>query len=298
MKRSLLFTLCLLITHPVWAQTYDASQGYSYSQSRVEQGYNADRSYQAGAYGNAAYDTSVPAPASPQAYGFYQQPTPAPYSNVTPQRSSQMMWYPTQQQRLEAGLYGASYETASAEQKADPYRSPVYNSKEVRRKRPFYADFRLGIGVTMGWPSGLDKPVSPIWGVAVGTRMSPTVRVDAEFDYHTEGKLATEEHRKIKYKQYDFGANIYYDFPVNAALRVYPFVGAGIWAVKGKANGKYQGLKVSSTSDINLGLSVAGGVTYPINEMFSLVAMARARYIHTDDNLYNLEGLIGVRYHF
>ena len=294
MKKLLVFVTSLLATTALQAQTSD--QTYSYAQDRVDQGYNYPRTYpQAGAYG--VYDQSVPAPVSSQAYGFYQQaPTPNYNQQQQAVQQRQLTWYPTQQQRMAA--YGGSY-YENVPQQPNVYRSPVYNSHAMRHKKDWYADLHLGVGATMGWEHGFDDPVAPMWGIALGTRVSPTVRVEAAFDYHTEGKLASYRGRKINYRQYDLGANIYYGFPTNASLPIKPFVGAGIWGVKGKASAKYRGLKIAGAdSDIKLGISVAAGVTYPINEMFSAVAMGRLRYINCKEDLYNLEGLIGLRYHF
>ena len=306
MKKILFFVTSSFLATAVAAQTYS---GYSYSQDRVEQGYsNPYQGYPQNGYPTAsAYDAYAPAPTSVQAYGFYQQPAPAAPATVPATygrtQQSQMMWYPTQQQRAVASGYpypaSAYYMQDDMPQQEYVSRSPVYNSKATRQKKSLYADVRLGIGGTPGWGNGFDTPIGPVWGIALGTRLSPTVRVDAEFAYHTEAKLATENHTKVKYRQYDLGANVYYDFPTNAGLGVRPFVGAGIWGIKGKASAVHKGFKIADAdSDIKLGMSVAGGVVYPINEMFSAVAMARARYIDTEEDLFNIEGFVGLRYHF
>lgn len=297
MKRLLLVGISLLITTSLSAKTYsDKSFGYSYSQELINQGYMAEKPP---VYSNGSYDPNLmPAPAAPQAYGFYlQQPRSTP--DPRDAQSSQMMWYPTQQQRAEAS--GSPVYLAggyAGEQPNNVYNSPVYNSAVVQRQG-HYLDAHFGIGATLGWKHGFDTPVGPVWGLAFGTRFKPLIRGDIEFNYHEEARLAKVKGHEVTYKQYDLGANVYYDFPVQSHITFKPFVGAGIWATKGKATAKHKEAKIVSTdSDIKLGLSVAGGVIYPLNELFSLYAMARARYIVTDENLYNLEGLLGIRYHF
>ncbi len=301
MKKYLLATFCLA-TLSAQAQMAPESTGsytYSYAQDRVEQGYNVPVSYQNNAYANPAYVPGNPAPVSPQVYGFYQQPVEQNYDANYPR--PQMMWYPTQQQRAVAS--GQMYQMPSSSsaqempQQPDVYQSPVY---AISQKGSWYIDLRLGIGGTDGWENDFDIPVGPIWGFAIGKKISPNVRVDAEFDYHLKAKLAKTALAKIEYKQYDLGANIYYDFPLQSHVRVRPFIGAGIWAVDGKTTvSSKKGTRISSAdSDIKLGLSGALGIAYPISEVLSLIAMARARYIMTKEELWNIEGLLGIRYHF
>ncbi len=303
MRKFLYATASCLLAISAQAQMVPQNNGpysYSYTQDRVDQGYNAPVPYQYGGY-YAQTPRVVPAPASPQVYGFYQQPVQQNYNANAPR--VQMMWYPTQQQRAAANeqvYVNPAYDMYQQEQEPNVYRSPVYNSTASRQGKDWYADLHIGVGGTLGWKGDFDTPIAPIWGIALGKRLSPTVRADAEFNYHLKADLVDTDTGSIEYQQYDLGANIYYDFPVRSHLPVRPFVGAGIWAVKGKASAKsYNGRKLDGAdSKIKLGLSAAAGVVYPINEMFSLLAMARARYIVTDDKLYNIEGLVGVRYYF
>lgn len=299
-----LFPLCTcLMIFSAQAQMVPQNNGpynYSYAQDRINQGYHATTPYQNMGY-NPQDSHMVASPASPQVYGFYQQPIQQNYhANV--QSRPQMMWYPTRQQVALANGQVYTNPVYDMEQDSQPnvYQSPVYNSKAIRQRNSWYADLKLGVGVTMGWKKGFDKPISPVWGIAIGKKLSSTLRADVEFAHHLNGELVDTDTGTIEYKQYELGANVYYDFPVRSHLPFRPFVGAGIWGVKARATAtSYNGKRLDTAdSNIKLGLSATAGVIYPINEMFSLLAMARARYIVTDDHLYNLEGLVGVRYHF
>jgi len=283
-------------------QNNNGPYSYSYAQDRVNQGYSAPVPYQYAGYYYAQDPRVVAAPRSPQVYGFYQQPVQQNYNANAPR--PQMMWYPTQQQRFAASepvyMAAPSYDMYQQEQRPDVYQSPVYNSQAVRQGKDWYADLHLGVGGTLGWKGDFDTPIGPVWGIAIGKRVLPNVRVDVEFNYHTKADLVDNDTGSIEYQQYDLGANVYYDFPVRSHLPVKPFVGAGVWGVKGKASASsYNGKKLATAdAKVKLGLSAAAGVIYPINDMFSVLAMARARYIVADENLYNIEGLIGLRYHF
>lgn len=265
------------------------AQGYSYSQDRIAQGYGSALDRYQQNHSNAA--PTYPAPASAQSYGFYL--------NQKPQASSgQMMWYPTARQRAQ------SFGTPPYDQVGyvptngypSPYRSPVYNQEQIRPK-VYYMGANIGLGNTLGWKGVLDHPIVPVWSVTLGKKLYPNVRGDVEFQYHTQAKLANSSTMKVNYTQYDLGANMYYDFPVATPYR--PFIGVGAWGVKAKLSGKYQSIrKLSASSKVKFALSLAAGLAYRVNESFSLLGLVRARYIFSKDDLYNLEGLVGVQYHF
>ena len=265
-----------------------SAQNYSYSQDRIAQGYgSATTLYE---QNHSAETPTYPAPSSAQSYGFYL--------NQKPQTSGQLIWYPTARQRAQ-GFGMPPYDQTGYNPQANtasPYRSPVYQ-QEQSRSRVFYVGTNIGLGNTLGWKGTIDHPIVPIWNITFGKRFNSNVRADAEFQYHSQAKLANSATMKVNYSQYDLGANIYYDFPVATPYR--PFIGIGVWGIKGKLSGRYQLIKrLSANSSVKFALSVAAGLSYKMSETFSLIAMLRSRYIFTKDDLYNLEGLLGVQYHF
>ena len=103
---------------------------------------------------------------------------------------------------------------------------------------------------------------------------------------------------KLEYSQYDFGLSGYYDFINEAKFR--PFVGLGIWGIGTKIhaksnNGYYS--TAAQNSRTQFAVSGALGAAYYFTDAFALEAMGRARYIF-DEDIYNLEGLIGTRFSF
>jgi len=222
------------------------------------------------------------APASPQAYSFYRNPNT--YYAPGAQAARQQAYYAAANPSYGRPMYNQnSY-----------YRSPVYNQQAVARKL-FYAGAHVGVGTSLGWPNGLNDLVVPVGGLTIGTYLDDNVRADAEFLYHGEGKLAKLNNGEVKYKQYNLGANIYYD--INTGSLMKPFIGAGVWGVQGKTSAKLNE-RSSLMSGVKLGLSISAGITRPITDEFTFVAMARARYIFSKEGIYNLEGLFGVQYHF
>ena len=164
-----------------------------------------------------------------------------------------------------------------------------------------YATIRTGFGGTMGWGKGAKDPVGAIFNIAIGKYLSNNLRVDGEIGYHTKGKLYSryvgERKLEIKYRQYDLGANAYYDFPAMSNDWV-PFIGAGVWLVKSRASGQNNEVKIASSDKTHLAVSGAVGATYRLNEVFTAEAMGRFRYLFTKDNVYNLEVLLGIRADF
>ena len=181
------------------------------------------------------------------------------------------------------------------------YRSPVLTQEAqeaMRAKNLYYLGFRAGIGSTRGWSKGRHAPTKPLFGFVAGTWIKPNVRLDAEFDYHLKGKLANTATHQLSYKQYDLGANMYYDFSeIKYGLK--PFVGGGLWLVKKRITDRTIATgKTESSSGWKCGFSASAGLTYPITDAFSLSAMLRGRYIVTNDSIYNLEALLGANYAF
>ena len=284
-KRLFITSFALLLG--VLEASQASAQSYSYSQDRIAQGYGSAVTLYDRNHSNEA--PAYPAPSSAQSYGFYL--------HQKPQSSrGQLTWYPTARQRAQ-GFGMPPYDQAgyAPQGSTSPYRSPVYY-QEHSRSRVFYAGANIGLGSTLGWKGVLDHPIVPVWSLTLGKRFDRTLRGDIEFQHHTRAKLSNTKNSEVNYTQYELGANVYYDFPVTTVYR--PFIGAGIWGVKAKLSG-YQGSRpVDTSSNIKLAFSLATGLSYRFSEAFSLLALLRARYIFSKDDLYNLEGLLGVQYHF
>lgn len=178
------------------------------------------------------------------------------------------------------------------------YSSPVFKEETRTRAKLYYLGAHGGLGGTFGWDNGEKKPIKPILGVVAGTWATPDIRLDAEFDYHVKGNLSKKSEGKKTYKQYDLGANAYYDFPMTR-YGFQPFVGGGLWLIKKMVTAQNSTThKDESHSGWKLGLSAAAGLAFPINDNWRISSMLRARYIVTNEGLYNLEALIGAQYAF
>ena len=272
MKKIIVFGACVAVAQPAVAQM---TESYYYRVGEAPEVVLAASSQQAN-----------PAPA-PQTYGFYrQQPAAqAPYAQGGTQ---------TYYAAPNRGGYGQAGYNQNSYNQANYYRSPVYNQQAVAKKL-YYVGVHGGVATSMGWPKGMDDLVVPMFGLTLGTYLTNNVRVDGEFAYHAEGKLAKTHRTEVKYKQYNLGANVYYDFDASPVFK--PFVGAGIWGVQGKTSAKIDD-KSKAMSGVKTGLSVSAGVKRVINENFSFIAMARGRYIFSKEGIYNLEALLGIQYHF
>lgn len=235
-------------------------------------------------------------------YGFYQNRS----NRVSNQYSNQ---YPPQyanQLYVTGGNpYAATYRTANVNQNSNSYYgSPVFtpNAPNIRPQQRvsklYYLGVHGGLGATLGWDNSEHKPIKPVFGLVAGTWAAPDIRLDAEFDYHLKGTLVNNRKERTTYRQYDFGANAYYDFPMTQ-YGFRPFVGGGLWLVKKMATTQNKLTQASTShSGWKLGLSASAGVFYPINESLRLSSMLRARYIITNESLYNIEALVGAYYSF
>ena len=186
------------------------------------------------------------------------------------------------------------------------YREVSQNNSPVFKR--FYATLRAGVGGTLGWDENektgkVSNPVGAVLSLSLGAYLKPNIRLDGEFAYHTKDTLYTGKdiylEGKGRYSQYDFGLNAYYDFNTNSEIR--PFIGIGIWGVTSKVTSDikntYGDTRDTSRSDTNFAISGALGVAYQVNDLLTLEAMARGRYIFSE-KIYNLEGLIGSRFSF
>lgn len=171
------------------------------------------------------------------------------------------------------------------------------NTPPVLSKKLYYVGLHTGLGKTFGWDHGEHNQIKPIFSLFAGTWATPSLRLDAELAYHVKGRLSRSTERQTTYKQYDLGANAYYDFSkIKFGLK--PFVGGGFWFVKKTIKDSAVGENSKSSSHWRSALSASAGLTYPITDVFSLSAMVRGRYIITQESLYNIEALLGARYDF
>ena len=275
-------------------QNYGRASVYEDPAIQMRRGYAGQDQAYYGAQGNTAQAVEQ---RSLQSYNFYQEPaeTRAVAYDASGYGAPQLSNYPQS-----AG--GAGYQAypgyVTAAGVPVYYGSPVYDQQQIAYKmRKYYADFHVGAGGTFSIGNGMDTPKGGVWGVTVGTHLKNNLRADVEFNYHLGSKLGKEGDKKIKYKQYDLGLNLYYDLPTNA-YRLKPFMGVGAWGVKGKTNGTFKANKLDLTKDKKFAVSLAGGATYDLSPAFSFFGMVRARYIFCDEDVYNLEGLLGIRYYF
>ena len=262
MKKVLALSFCLLMSTFANAQIM-VDESYVYQEPYVERSYGkANWSY-------------VTAPRN------YQQPV---YTNGYSQ----------------ARYSGYTGGQTSIYQGREEVLSPVF--------KRFYATLRAGVGGTFGWDENektgkVSNPVGAILSISLGAYLKPNVRLDGEFAYHTKDDLYKGNDAylegKGKYSQYDFGVNLYYDFNTNSEVR--PFVGLGIWGISSKVTSDiknvYGDTRDTSRNKTNFAVSGALGVAYQVNDLLTLEAMARARYIFSED-IYNLEGLLGSRFSF
>ena len=269
-------------------QNYGRASVYEDPATQMRRGYQGQ---QQGYYGAQANTAEAVEERSLPSYNFYQEP----------QETRAVAYAADSYGTRQPTAGGAGYQSRPGYVTSSGvpvyYGSPAYNQNPGFRKRQYYADFHLGAGSTLSIGKGTDTPTAGVWGVTVGTFFKNNIRGDVEFNYHLSGKLAKEGKKEVKYKQYDLGANVYYDMPTSA-YRVKPFMGVGVWGVKGKANGSYKTNDLDLLDGKKFAVSLAGGATYDLSTSFSLYGMVRARYIFCDEDVYNLEGLLGIRYYF
>ena len=173
----------------------------------------------------------------------------------------------------------------------------------------FYMALRAGMGKTSGWDENektgkVSDPVGAVLSLSLGAYLTPNIRMDGEFAYHIKDDLYRGNdiyiEGKGEYSQMDFGLNAYYDFNRGSSFR--PFIGIGIWGIQSKIHSnivitQYGDTRDTSKNEMNFALSGALGAAYHVTDTFALELMGRARYIF-DEDIYNLEGLIGTRFSF
>ena len=169
----------------------------------------------------------------------------------------------------------------------------------------FYVSPRLGFSYVNFLDAG-DEDFSG-FGLAlsgaVGMYLNNNFRADVEIGYHFEKEIASYSdygvEAKINYSQMDFMVNGYYDFH-NAGTLV-PFIGGGLGffnsEITEEISAGYYGGEISA-SDTVLGVALAGGASYPVNDMISAEGMVRAKYLFDEGSAINLEAIVGARFSF
>ena len=170
----------------------------------------------------------------------------------------------------------------------------------------FYVSPRLGFSYVNFLDAG-DEDYSGFGlslGAAAGMYFGDNFRADVEIGYHFEREIASYSDYgfefKLNYSQMDFMLNGYYDFHNAGAL--VPFVGAGIGFFNSELtediSSAYGFGGEGSASDTVLGVALAGGASYPINDMVSAEGMVRAKYLFDEGSAINLEAIVGARFSF
>ena len=232
-------------------------------------------------------------------YIVYQEPYIArSYGNAN--------WsYVTAPQQYQRSGYTNAYAQAHYGQMSQD--DAYFWNNSIMAKR-FYATLRAGMGGTYGWDENkktgkVENPVGAILSLSLGAYLTPNVRIDGEFAYHTKDDLYSGKDTYIKgkgeYSQYDFGLNAYYDF--NAGSKIRPFIGVGVWGVTSKVTSDientYGDTRDTSRSKTNVAVSGALGLAFQLTDLVTLEAMGRGRYIF-NEKIYNIEGLVGSRFRF
>ena len=199
-------------------------------------------------------------------------------------------------ERVYTRTYPMAYGYANATPQAAPVPKPLYKAEDTKVAKNYYGVLRLGYGATYGWNSPFKTPRSVIINGAAGMYLPKQFRADIDLAYHVKDTLYTEAGRSFKYSQYDISVNGYYDFNVSQTIK--PFVGLGLGITNSKVSGTTRGALKISDDETNLAFSASGGLTYYLTNDIALEALLRARYILSDGDLYNIEGLLGVRYDF
>lgn len=199
-------------------------------------------------------------------------------------------------ERVYTRTYPLAYGYADATPQPAPI--PMYKPSKPEVVKKYYGVLRLGYGSTHGWSSPFGTPRSVMINGAVGMYLPKQFRADIDLTYHTKDTLYKPQMgRSLDYSQYDLSVNGYYDF--NMSQNFKPFVGLGLGFTNSKVSGRmHNGVLKVSDDETNLAFSASGGVNYYLTTNIALEALLRARYIFCDDDLYNIEGLLGVRYDF
>jgi hypothetical protein len=72
------------------------------------------------------------------------------------------------------------------------------------------------------------------------------------------------------------------------------FIGAGVGFFNCEISDDDEG----ASSDTALGFALAGGASYPVNDMVSAEGMVRAKYLFNEGSAINLEAIVGARFSF
>ena len=173
-----------------------------------------------------------------------------------------------------------------------------WNTKNAKR---FYISPRLGISY-INFLDSDDEDMSGFGlslGAAAGMYFGNNFRADVEIGYHFEKELASFDAVDVNYSQIDFMLNGYYDFH-NVGTLV-PFVGAGVGFFNSEITldvSSPYGSGEASASDTVLGVALAGGASYPVNDVVSAEGMLRAKYLFDEGSAINLEAIVGARFSF
>ena len=174
-----------------------------------------------------------------------------------------------------------------------PSSQPVYypsTSQPVNyeHQNVFYLTPRFGFGGTFID----DETVSaPIIDVAIGMYAGYNFRGDVEIGYHFKSEVVDD----IDYSQLDVSLNGYYDFDTGTAFK--PFIGVGIGAATSElsVDGYYDDYDWDET---NFMISAQIGASIDLTQNIAFEVMGRYRYLFTEGDVYNIEGLGGVRFSF
>ncbi|MBE6450133.1 MAG: porin family protein [Alphaproteobacteria bacterium] len=176
------------------------------------------------------------------------------------------------------------------------------NQWGAENNKRFYVSPRLGFSYINFLDTG-DEDLSGFglaFGAAAGMYFGDNFRADVEIGYHFERELASYKESgfeiNFNYSQMDFMLNGYYDFH-NVGTLV-PFVGGGIGFFNSEITEEVSGYGEISASDTVLGLALAGGASYPVNDMVSAEGMLRAKYLFNEGSAISLEAIIGARFSF
>ena len=208
------------------------------------------------------------------------------------------------QSQVPERVYTRTYPMAYGYAQAMPATRPnvrMVNNKSASAKddnKTYYGVLRAGYGSTFGWQEPFGIPRAWIFNGAFGMYLPHHFRADIDLGYHIKDILyRSHGEPTLRYSQYDLGINVYYD--VNLSKSFKPFLGAGIGLTNSKVSGKTAKTEIKFSDDeTNLSFTATAGIAYYLTTHVALEALMRARYILCDGDLYNFEGLMGIRYDF
>ena len=186
-----------------------------------------------------------------------------------------------------------NYNAKSRDEIIQKYKKVPAVQKTKECKKTFYVTPRIGGSYVNFLESGEDDfdGLGLTGNVAIGAYLGNNFRVDAEVGYHGKREVAEEFGSDVDYKQLDVMLNGYYDIKTDGKL--IPFVGIGAGWYKSKFTEDKQ-----SDTDRVVGVSVAGGATYPITDVIAAEGMVRAKYLFHTENALNMDALVGLRFSF